>query len=79
MRPGRRSVCQRFAPGIGRPSTYAATITTILDRGYVRSDKGRLRPEDVATAVMMVVNAPAGVCPVEIVLEPQRDPMRGVN
>jgi NAD(P)-dependent dehydrogenase (short-subunit alcohol dehydrogenase family) len=38
-----------------------------------------LRPEDVATAVMMVVNAPAGVCPVEIVLEPQRDPMRGVN
>jgi NADP-dependent 3-hydroxy acid dehydrogenase YdfG len=38
-----------------------------------------LRPEDVATAVMMVVNAPAGVCPVEIVLEPQRDPMRGAN
>ena len=37
--------------GIGRPSTYAATITTILDRGYVRSDKGRLRPEDVARVV----------------------------
>ena len=37
--------------GIGRPSTYAATISTILDRGYVRSDKGRLRPEDVARVV----------------------------
>jgi len=36
-----------------------------------------LRPEDVAAAVMTIVNAPAGVCPVEIVLEPQRDPMRG--
>jgi NAD(P)-dependent dehydrogenase (short-subunit alcohol dehydrogenase family) len=36
-----------------------------------------LRPEDVATAVMTIVNAPAGVCPVELVLEPQRDPIRG--
>ncbi len=37
--------------GIGRPSTYAATISTILDRGYVRSDKGRLRPEAVGRVV----------------------------
>src|ERR1700676_2582451 len=36
-----------------------------------------LRPEDIATAVMTIVNAPAGVCPVELVLEPQRDPIRG--
>ena len=36
-----------------------------------------IRPEDVATAVMTIVNAPAGVCPVELVLEPQRDPIRG--
>ena len=36
-----------------------------------------LRPADVAAAVMNVVNAPADVCPVELVLEPARDPMRG--
>ncbi|HEV8516055.1 MAG TPA: type I DNA topoisomerase [Candidatus Limnocylindrales bacterium] len=31
--------------GIGRPSTYAATISTILDRGYVTLADRRLRPE----------------------------------
>jgi hypothetical protein len=38
-----------------------------------------LRPEDLAAAVMTIVHTPAGVCPIEIVLEPQRDPMRGGN
>jgi DNA topoisomerase-1 len=37
--------------GIGRPSTYAATISTILDRGYVRVEERRLRPEPVAGIV----------------------------
>ena len=37
--------------GIGRPSTYAATISTILDRGYVRVEDRRLRPEPVADIV----------------------------
>jgi DNA topoisomerase-1 len=37
--------------GIGRPSTYAATISTILDRGYVRVEERRLRPEPVAEVV----------------------------
>ncbi|MCL4188744.1 MAG: type I DNA topoisomerase [Rhodobacteraceae bacterium] len=32
--------------GIGRPSTYAAIVTTIQDRGYVRKEKNRLIPED---------------------------------
>jgi DNA topoisomerase-1 len=32
--------------GIGRPSTYAAIVTTIQDRGYVSKEGGRLRPED---------------------------------
>jgi DNA topoisomerase-1 len=37
--------------GIGRPSTYAATISTILDRGYVKVVDRRLRPEVVGEIV----------------------------
>jgi DNA topoisomerase I len=32
--------------GIGRPSTYASVMSTIVDREYVRKDKNRLFPED---------------------------------
>ncbi|MBA4782299.1 MAG: type I DNA topoisomerase [Rhizobiales bacterium] len=32
--------------GIGRPSTYAATLAVLQDRGYVTIDKKRLMPED---------------------------------
>jgi DNA topoisomerase-1 len=37
--------------GIGRPSTYAATLSTILDRGYVRLEERRLRPEEIGEIV----------------------------
>jgi DNA topoisomerase-1 len=37
--------------GIGRPSTYAATISTIMDRGYVRVKERRLYPETVGEVV----------------------------
>ena len=37
--------------GIGRPSSYAATISTIVDRGYVTVVERRLRPEPVGDVV----------------------------
>ena len=37
--------------GIGRPSTYAATISTIVDRGYVKVMERRLHPELVGEIV----------------------------
>ena len=37
--------------GIGRPSTYAPTITTILGRGYVTREKRMLKPTELGTVV----------------------------
>jgi DNA topoisomerase-1 len=37
--------------GIGRPSTYAPTITTILARGYVEKEKKRLVPTELGKIV----------------------------
>ena len=37
--------------GIGRPSTYAATISTIVDRGYVLVNQRRLHPTPVGEIV----------------------------
>lgn len=37
--------------GIGRPSTYAPTISTIIGRGYVSRDKRRLYPTELGIMV----------------------------
>ena len=37
--------------GIGRPSTYAPIIATVLNRDYVHKDKGRFVPSKLGTAV----------------------------
>ncbi|HET7415161.1 MAG TPA: topoisomerase C-terminal repeat-containing protein, partial [Arthrobacter sp.] len=41
--------------GIGRPSTYAATISTIMDRGYVRTRGSALVPSWVAFSVIRLL------------------------
>ncbi|MBI4466201.1 MAG: type I DNA topoisomerase [Acidobacteria bacterium] len=38
--------------GIGRPSTYAAILSTILERDYVRKDKGKFYPTPLGELVM---------------------------
>jgi len=37
--------------GIGRPSTYAPTLSTLMDRDYVLKDQGRFNPTKLGTAV----------------------------
>ena len=41
--------------GIGRPSTYAPIITTIVDRGYVEKDQKKLRTTPLGQAVNRVM------------------------
>ena len=46
--------------GIGRPSTYAIIITTIIARGYVEREKRQLRPTELGRTVndILVQNFP---------------------
>ncbi len=37
--------------GIGRPSTYASILSTIMDRDYVEKDKGRFHPTELGFLV----------------------------
>ncbi len=39
------------ALGIGRPSTYAPTIATIIERNYVEKEEKRLKPTEIGTIV----------------------------
>ncbi len=42
--------------GIGRPSTYAPTISTIISRGYVSREKKRLFPTELGIKVTEMMN-----------------------
>lgn len=46
--------------GIGRPSTYAAILSTIQDRGYALLEKGKLHPTELGELVndLLVKNFP---------------------
>jgi DNA topoisomerase-1 len=37
--------------GIGRPSTYAPTLSTIQERDYVRKERGRFHPQELGLVV----------------------------
>ena len=39
------------AKGIGRPSTYAPTISTIIERNYVEKEQSRLKPTKLGITV----------------------------
>jgi len=41
--------------GIGRPSTYAPTISTLEDRGYIKIENKQIIPEEVAFKVIEVL------------------------
>lgn len=41
--------------GIGRPSTYAPTISTLDDRGYIKIENKQIVPEEVAFKVIEVL------------------------
>ncbi len=48
------------AKGIGRPSTYAPTVSTILERDYIEREKKILKPTNLGVCVtdMMAANFP---------------------
>src|SRR3984957_17965296 len=50
--------------------------TTLIPNNKRLARAAMLSPDDVAHAVMQIVNSPAGACPVEVTLEPQIDPER---
>jgi NAD(P)-dependent dehydrogenase (short-subunit alcohol dehydrogenase family) len=52
------------------------TDTSFIPQNKRLERTAMLQPEDIAAVVMDVVNAPPHVCPLEVVVEPARDPMR---
>jgi len=70
-----------FAELRSRDIKLSVIVPGLVDTALIPANKrldrtAMLAPGDVAEAVMQVIRAPARACPVEITLEPQRDPMR---
>jgi 3-oxoacyl-[acyl-carrier protein] reductase len=64
-----------------RPIRTSVILPGLTDTSFIPHNKHlerslMLQPEDVAAAVMNVVNSSPHVCPIEIVVEPAQDPMR---
>jgi 2-hydroxycyclohexanecarboxyl-CoA dehydrogenase len=56
---------------------FPGLVDTFLIPENKRLDRSlMLAPEDVAAAVLQIVNSPTRACPVELALEPQMNPMR---
>ena len=53
------------AQGIGRPSTYAAILSTVMDRGYIEKDGKSLHPVELGCVVndLLVANFPEVIDP----------------
>ena len=43
--------------GIGRPSTYASTLSLLEDRGYIRIEKKQIQPIEIAFTVITMLEA----------------------
>ena len=43
------------AQGIGRPSTYATIISTIIDRDYVAKENGQIKPSELGMVVSTIL------------------------
>jgi NADP-dependent 3-hydroxy acid dehydrogenase YdfG len=71
-----------FAELGDRGIKVSVIIPGLVDTALIPNNKRldrelMLAPDDVAAAVLNIVKSPARVCPVEIVLHPQRRPERG--
>ena len=63
--------------GIKVSTIYPGYVDTALIPPNRRVDRGKmLSPEDVAQAVYEVAISPPRSCPLEIILQPQRDPLK---
>jgi short-subunit dehydrogenase len=73
----RAAFAELRASGIKLTVVIPGLVDTVLIPPNKHLDRAlMLAPDDVAEAVMSVLRAPLRACPVEIVLEPQRNPER---
>lgn len=70
-----------FAEVRERGIKVSVILPNLTDTSFIpdnkRLNRGKMmRAEDVAMAVVQAIGSPAGTCPVEIVLQPQNDPLQ---